>query len=215
MPADTDRFIVATFALWAGDFAFFEQLLREFSSPRSAPSLEDDLESPEDLIRATGALRLRQFRQKRGEFKRLAAEYLGQGFEIAERSLVLETKHLRGTIWRIGEREFSLQAYLKDLTWEEELFALARREAARNALPQRISQAETESPSLSPAEHSVQGSGATWTVIGNPFMQVELTDLGLVEVSVLWTESRLPESVEEIQHPLSQLLARLDEGTAH
>ena len=90
MPAETDKFIVATFALWAGDFAFCDELLREFSSTAQTPTTAEHIERPEDIMRSTGALRLRQLRQKRGEFRELAAEYAGQGVEVTDKPLTLK-----------------------------------------------------------------------------------------------------------------------------
>lgn len=215
MTAETDKFIVATFALWAGDFAFFERLLKEFSPPWNLRSPEGGVESPEDVIRATGALRLRQLWQKKGEFQKLIVEYRPQGIQIVEQPLTLQTRHLRATVWRTGEREFSMQAYLRDLAWEEELFARARREASRNRPPQRrfppgLSEAVGPAPERLPGK----ALGDSWTVAGNPFLQIELTDLGLLDVSALWTELELPESGESITRPLFELLRVLDEPAA-
>src|SRR6266478_2226201 len=109
MAVETDGFVIATFALWAGDFSYCEQLLREFSPPHDTPPIDDTAQSPEDFIRATGALRLRQLWQKRGEFKQFAAEFYDAGYQIADNPTVLETKHLRATVWRTAEREFLLQ----------------------------------------------------------------------------------------------------------
>ena len=129
MGVDTDNFIVATFALWAGDFKYAETLLSRYSN---APALNGLVESPDDLIRRTGALRLRQLRQKKGEFKLLAAEN-GVRNPVQANPTVLETKHLRGAVWRIDAREFDLRAYLKDLSWEEHLLDLAQNEASTQA----------------------------------------------------------------------------------
>ncbi len=210
MTAETDKFIIASFALWAGDFEFLEELLREFSPPQDTPSLQDRVESPVDIIRAAGALRLRQLWQKRGEFKKLIADYRMQGSEIVEQPDPLETLHLRATLWRVGEREFSMRAFLKDLAWQEELFGRAGREARRNRPP------SPPTTALEPVRHpreegSVTGLSVAWTVVGNPFMQVKLTDLGLLEVSALWIEPRLPETAEDVRTPLLQLLKTLDE----
>src|SRR5215510_6748589 len=109
MAADTDKFIVAMFALWAGDFSYCDKLLREFSPPRRSPRNETEAHSPEDFIRISGALRLRQLWQKRGEFKKLASHYNRAGFEVTDEPNVLETKHLRATVWRVSEREFVMQ----------------------------------------------------------------------------------------------------------
>ena len=122
MPAETDKFIIASFALWAGDFEYCEKLLRAYSNPSDVAPIEDGAEIPEDFIRATGALRLRQLWQKRGEFKKLTKEYGNQGVEITDKPTILETKHLRATLWRTGAREFMMQGYLKELSWQEGLF---------------------------------------------------------------------------------------------
>ena len=209
MTAETDKFIVATFALWAGDFAFFERLLNEFSPPRSSPSLEGGVESPEAIIRAIGALRLRQLWQKRSEFEKLATENSVQDFRIVEQPLTMETQHLRATVWRTGERGFSLQAYLKDVGWQEELFGRARREASKYDKTRVASAAPGSEPP--PRDAPGRGLGAAWTVVGNPFLQVELTDLGLIDVSALWIKPRLPENAEQVKRPLLKLLQVLDE----
>src|SRR6185295_2430040 len=124
MSVDTDNFIVATFALWAGDFEYAETLLSRYSN---AAPLNGIVESPDELIRRTGALRLRQLRQKKGEFKLLAAEY-GLRNPVAANPTILVTNHLRGALWRMDARELDLRAYLTDLSWEENLLRLAHNE---------------------------------------------------------------------------------------
>lgn len=216
MPADTDNFIIAMFALWAGDFRYFDQLLKRFSSPWETPSTQEHPESPEDIIRTIGALRLRQLWQRRGEFKRFAAGYVIEGGELMEEPLILETRHLRSTVWRVDDREFLLQAYLKDLAWQDELFARARREAGTHEPPNRISDTKGEGPSWPfPVEDSLRGPGSAWTVFGNPFMQVELTDMGLLELSALWIEEILPVDREPIVAPLNAQLEILDPPPGH
>lgn len=214
MAAKTDNFIVASFALWAGDFAFFERMMKDFSRPRETPSIEKGTDSPEDIIRYVGALRLRQYWQKRGEFKKLAAEYEKQGLQVDEKPYVLETQHLRAAVWRINEREFSMYGYLSDLAWERELFERAQREASRNEpVKSTIPEVPGKFSNEFLVKDSVKGLGIAWTVIGNPFLQVELTDLGLIDVSAIWIEQRLPENAEAVTLPLLRLLRSLDEPT--
>lgn len=213
MPANTDKFVIATFALWAGDFDFFEQLLREFSPPRDSPPIDGHIESPEDLIKASGALRLRQLWQKRGEFKKLSQEYQRQGLELSDKPLILKTSHLRATVWRTSERAFSMQAYLTDLSWQDEFFARAQRQASAKKSPKYPS----VGPKYKPLEgeqmgEPITGAGASWSVVGNPFLQVDLTDMGLLVVSALWVEATLPENAEPITNRLVEVLWSLDES---
>jgi hypothetical protein len=210
MAAETDQFVIATFALWAGDFAYFERLVNEFSPPHHTPQIGDDVETPTDFIRATGARRLRQLWQKRGEFKRLT-----ENLEITDRAEVIESEHLRGTIWRIEEREFLMQAYLKDLSWAESLFNLARLNARSPD-----SQKEIRSPNLHPElewktadDEAYHSPGSSWIVIGNPFIRVQLTEMGLVDARALWVERLLPMQAAEVIRPFSNVLASLDSVT--
>lgn len=215
MAAETDKFVIATCALWAGDFAYFEELLQEFSPPHVTPPIDDGAKVPVDFIRATGALRLRQFWQKRGEFKKLAAELSRQGIDLTDKPAILETKHLRATVWRVGEREFQFQGYLTDLAWQEALFMNAHREAARTG-PLKAPLA----PPL-PAQSDLfkQGTeddmwkspGIGWVIPADLFIQVELTDLGLIEGMGLWVKPSLPREAEEVAAPFQRLLNALDE----
>jgi hypothetical protein len=215
MPAESDKYIVATFALWAGDFAFAETLLREFSPPRNTPSLEGGIEAPEDIMRATGVLRLRQLWQRRGEFQKYVAEYRSHGMELVEQPLVVRTEHLRGVVWRTGEREFQMQAYLVDLSWQDELFNRAHAEAGRHETARPSGRGTAAEPLELGREDIVgRGLGRAWTVTGHPFLQVEVTDLGLIDASMVWVEARLPERGEEIIGPFRGILNSLDEPAA-
>lgn len=211
MAADTDQFIIATFALWAGDFAYVERLLRDFSPPHEISSDVKDPKSPEDFIRATGALRLRQLWQKRGEFNSLAAECAKHGGEITDKAILLETTHLRAMLWRTGAREFSMQGYLKQLDWQQELFEQARKTASGHG-SFKDARPPTEAELLPTAflGEAMKPLGVAWVVARNPFIQIELSDLGLIEASGLWTAPQLPQSAEAIKAPFLQLLKELD-----
>jgi hypothetical protein len=198
MPAETDAFVIATFAMWAGDFVYAEELLRTFASRTSTTSFEH-AESPEDILRVSGRRRLHQLWQRRGEFRKLITEYPA----LREDPLIIVGKHVRGTVWRVSERSFEMYAYLTDLSWERELFARARVEFLKSQ-PVRSSD-EAEQRAL---EHA---PGIAWTTPGNPTMEIDITDLGQIEVRAVWVNRELPESVEQLRQPLAALITRLDE----
>jgi hypothetical protein len=72
MSEKTDRFIVATYALWAGDFKYAESLLRE-SLPLFTHGKAERL--PEEIFDRITKSRLGRIRRRRAEFKRLAADF--------------------------------------------------------------------------------------------------------------------------------------------
>ena len=205
MGVDTEDFITATFALWAGDFEYAEALLHQYSM---APPLDGEVESPEDLIRRTGALRLRQLRQKKGEFKLLAAQYPSR--ELKANPDVLETTHLRGALWRLEAREFNLRAYLKDLSWQQNMLRLAHKEAL---LHERVEERVDQSNyglGLRGEQQPQISLGASCTVTGSLLLRVQLSDLCLLEVNGVWTEHSLPISDHDIKQPFLKLLHALD-----
>jgi hypothetical protein len=209
MAAETDIFIIATYALWAGDFAYAEDLLQEYSPPHQTPAISrNGIESPEAILRAIGALRLRQLRQKRGEFRRLAAEQVRNGVELTGEPTILETKHLRSTLWRRDERTFVMRGYLKSLLWDRRLLECAHN-AAETASHFESKQSPTRDELLESAE-SHYPIGASWVIEGELFIQVEVTDLGQIEARGVWTRLRLPQDSEPVIGPFFNLLQSLD-----
>lgn len=206
MSAESDRFIIATFALWAGDVCYVEELF-ELLPQVAAPS------SDEEVIRQAGVRLLKQVRQKRKEFSRLAAEYARGDVELLDTPEILETTHLRAALWRTGERDFLLLGYLKNLLWQKQLLERARDQA-------RISESElrrlsTSGTSTGKADSRAKGDGygplgATWVVTGNPFLQVDVTDLGLLRASGIWTEAQLPAKSGEVTEAFRSLLNSLE-----
>jgi hypothetical protein len=212
MTAEVEKFIVATFALWAGDFLHFSKLLKEFSPPHRTERITNAIETPEDLIRAAGALRLRQFRQKRGEFRKLAAEHQRRDVSLGDVPLVLATNHLRAAIWRVEEREFNLYGYLTDPTWGNFLFKNARRAYAATRTRQSKGstpvQADLYESDLE--EGAKTSNGTHWVTAGPLFIRAQLTDLGLIEATGLWVEPQLPSDATMITAPFQNLLELLD-----
>jgi hypothetical protein len=209
MSAETDQFIVATFALWAGDFDYVESLLGQYSPPAKTSKISDVIESPEELIRRTGALRLRQIWQKKGEFKKLASAYSSRG-GFNSSPVIIETNNLRGALWRIGSREFHLHGYLTNLERQDEMIRLAHTEASRNELLEpQVSEGEANLFSRDD-DKPRRPLGVSWNVTGSPFLQARVSDLCLVQVNGIWTGSRLPENAEDIKSPFSSLLESID-----
>ena len=207
MTAETDRFVVASFALWAGDVGYMESLLAEIPRGRQTFQSMESIEDTEEIIRVAAMLRLRQLRQKRDEFNR-AAEDLGiSGVSLSDKPTVIATAHLRGTVWRTGVREISLQGYLTSLDWEADFFERV------GALSQPITDADiTAGDLLEPeiAGEPVKTIGGSWAIHGNPFIQVEVTDMGLIAADALWTEPMPPQEFDRIRRAFEALLQSLD-----
>lgn len=209
MAAETDTFVVASAALWAGDFYHFETLMRKFVSQRGPRSSREEMTDPEAIIITTGEIRLRQLWQKRGEFRKLANSQSRDGDILTDKPIILETVHLRATLWRTGAREFLMQGFLTDLGFGNRFFENARmvaKVAGGSATPSKLG--NWESP-------EVRGEvkmplGASWYVPGDLSIQVELTDMGLLEAAGMWTERNLPDDARLISGKFENVMLSLD-----
>lgn len=125
--------------------------------------------------------------------------------------LTVETRHLRGIIWRLGSREFQMYAYLTDLSWESNLFKKAKIFISKFG--------EEKLPPYPDSEEeahikSFMGSSGSWVVSGNPFFQVHISDLGLIEARGLWIKKELPKEAGQIKKAFGSILYNLDEKGA-
>ena len=131
-----------------------------------------------------------------------------QRFNLSSESLTLETRHLRGIIWRLGSREFQMYAYLTDLSWESNLFEKAKILISKFG--------EEKFPSYLGSERELHtkpflGNGGSFVFTGNPFFQIHISDLGLVEVHGLWIKKDPPKDADQIKKPFGSVLEKLDE----
>lgn len=208
MAAESDAFVIATYALWAGDLCYAAQLLEQYSPPhRTAPITREGIESPEAIIKATGALRLRQLRQKRGEFDWIARDQPQTDIKLTDTPTILTTKYLRACLWRRDEREFVMRGYLTDLRWERKLLSLAQTAASRERLAR---------PDVGQNEQYLQSVeaglplGGSWAVEGKLFIRVNVNDLAQIKAIGLWPHISLPAQASDVTRSFSAILDYLD-----
>jgi len=109
MTVQSHDLIVASFALWAGDWGYLDRLIEE-NLPKDKSEKRDGFE---DLFSRLKKSQLNRYKKKRDLF-------------IKERGLtkypILETDHIRSTIWYVSDFEYCMKGYLKDLSWERHFF---------------------------------------------------------------------------------------------
>lgn len=113
-----------------------------------------------------------------------------------------------------------MQGYLTELSWQDELFTHARRMADaaeqpidRAVAPRRGMFKAVDIIEAEEAGESYTGIGVAWVIAENPFIQVELTDLGLIEATGIWTARQLPSAAAAITSPFLKVLQELDVTT--
>lgn len=201
-----EPYIVARMALWAGDFDYCQELLADFC--KGYGTLPDAVAGPEELIQYAGALRLRQLRQKKGEFNRLQRLAEPRASRGVYQPTSIQVVHLRGVVWRRGAREFELRAYLTDLSWQDTLFDHVRK------LHDSVQEMNVGDEMQQDGDRrAYQRLGGNWSVTGNPFIQVQVSDLGLIRADALWTERVLPADAPSITRPFQVILEQLDSAT--
>jgi hypothetical protein len=106
-------FILAEQALWAGDVAFAEELLKRGESFREYRAQPSSIDGPLDLMSHISALRRHQIAQRRGERTRFRNS---NGVSSDERdrppTVLTEFQHIRGVLCSLSNREFILRAFV-------------------------------------------------------------------------------------------------------
>jgi hypothetical protein len=196
MAADTDVFVLSTYAAWAGDDNTFERLILELRPELHTSAMEERAEGATDIMRAVGAARLLRLRERRNEDD-------GGIREKVRRPFVLQTEHIRGVVWRMAEREFVLQAYLTDFAWQDELFRRAQEQL--HVVPGHV-EADKDHP-----QKIFRRLGSAWVLPGNPFVQVSVSDIGLIEAVAIWTDAVVDDRAgEAVLLSLRSVLLALD-----
>jgi hypothetical protein len=113
MSAESHDLIVASFALWAGDWAYLNTLIKRGSLDKNNKNSRHDFD---DFILRTNENQFNRYKKKRSLFLK------DKGLT---KYLILETDHIRSTIWYVSNFEYCMKGYLKDLTWEKDFFSFA------------------------------------------------------------------------------------------
>jgi hypothetical protein len=177
LAAFEDRFVVATFALWAGDFETARALLEQIEQGEPGDNAHRDVRS---TLAEVARFRLRQLELREQEFKDIQLS-LADGDNLSPVPVT-------------GERAFELFGFPTDLDWAEVLFS-------------RVAAITGGSPSSGDGKGPL---GGTWVYPGNPFVQVSVSDMGLVEASSLWTGEGAPPDFAPFRLAFRRLLDDLD-----
>jgi hypothetical protein len=111
MTVKPDFFTVASFALWAGDYRYLDEIIEKISRGEPESILEN---SPEAIIERIGRENLAEYKKKRDK------QTNNKSIKIDE---VFETDNLRAKIWQVSEFEYCLRGYLKSFENENKFFS--------------------------------------------------------------------------------------------
>jgi hypothetical protein len=111
MTVKPDFFTVASFALWAGDYRYLDEIIEKISKGEPESILEN---SPEAIIERIGRENLAEYKKKRDKHTN------NKSIKFDE---VFETDNLRAKIWQVSEFEYCLRGYLKTLNEENKFFS--------------------------------------------------------------------------------------------
>jgi hypothetical protein len=188
------QYIVARMAQWAGDFDYALTQYAAFATAAQDVDAHAEREydsTPEGIMREAARLRHQQITARIDEFKEFTRQ--AEIGELTYQPLIIATAHLRGAIWRLGLRWLQMRAYMFDLSWATELKARAQ------ALLQRYG-----------GIHGGTEGAGTWSLGGNPFVTVTLSDRCLIQADAHWASTNFPESADPFIRKFRRVLADLD-----
>jgi len=185
MTAQSHDVIVASFALWAGDWCYLDRLIEE-----NLIKIErEKKEGFDDLFSRLKKSQLNRYKKKRDLF-------------IKEKGLtkfpILETDHIRSTIWYVSDFEYCLKGYLKDLTWEKVF----------------IDQMHLTSALISPTENKMEKSrfSTVWRTGKNKNCITRIDDMGLIESNIYICNFDLKERQQCAKDHFKEVLMNFNDG---
>ena len=182
MAVKTNDWIIASFALWAGDWCYLERFIQKESQ-------KSNIEGIDDLISRMNENQINRYKRNLKQFKKEKG---------LKKYPVIETDHIRSTIWYVSNFEYCMRGYLTDLNNEDEFF----RHLGYLGYPDIFVESKTHFLPYT----SVINTGKN----GNCITRVD--EMGLIESSYLICESD-PEtrSTLSIEHFI-EILTKFDDG---
>jgi hypothetical protein len=224
MAADTEYCILASFAMWAGDFSRAKEFLvgledvqNFLSNMRHRPRFRFTPESPESYIYAAGAMRIRQMEKRHDRFLRKlrVARRLNPNLHTEPLFIASPKELLRASIWQFGRREFRLMAYPTDLKWGDELFvrtaAIRSSAVISRKLPPTLEK-HADIPIERERENMTWGEPVRIELTGDMLVEAEVSEMALITARGTWTKKELAMDKTEIVQPFQSLLNLLEAG---
>ena len=211
-----EAYLIGQFAFWAGDYSFAQQQYAAASRKDATAqrivqdSIHDDLlaekiEHPDDLLAFVAARRLARIEERKSDIEIASREFLGESQTLQIQPLILESTMLRGAVWQINERDFSMKAYVKALKSGKRVLTNAKA-AVRQRAGTRLS------PAPEPADEQIHSTDLfKWEEAGEIFLSVSVSGLMFIEVSAFWGMPNLPLSFEPARERLQSVLDELSE----
>jgi len=120
MTVISERLILASFASWAEDYEFLESIFKNRSDEKLKRNERDP---PVSLFQSIEKENFERFKEKQ--------RLLMDESSITQYS-VIQTEHIRATIWKITEFKYNMRGYLTDLGWGEIFFDKVARMLSHN-----------------------------------------------------------------------------------
>jgi hypothetical protein len=210
--ADTNAYIVARFAEWAGDLSYSRDLYAKVGRGEQYRLFREKFDRPTDVIGFVASLRAARLGEPIGERQTLAAKAFA--LEMADEITahvdplpLRATQNLRAVVHRVGQRDFEMRAYPSNLDYESRLYEMAQKFGTGSATSDGKRKADQE-------RKSYKSPGGEWVIEGVLFQQVTVSDFGLIKSDGRWTKEDLPRNAEEILAPFQRLLYTLDPSAA-
>ncbi|HEX8916269.1 MAG TPA: hypothetical protein VF796_28220 [Humisphaera sp.] len=211
--AETDAYIVARFAEWAGDLAYSRTLYAKVGRGEQYRLFPEKFDGPTDVIGFVSSLRAARLGEPTFEQSRALASKVFAVEREDEKSTVVEplplrpTANLRAVVHRVGVRDFEMRAYLSNPDYERRLFAMATKLGARQT-------ASADQGEATATKGAYVSPGGEWVIEGVLFQQVAVSDFGLIKSDGRWTKEEPPRDAGEVLAPFQKLLDALDPSVA-
>jgi hypothetical protein len=195
----SEAYITARQAWWAGDLVYCLRALTETGADGNDELASHDEYDPVRLLRWRAnqlyAQVLRGLKEERQP----------------DPAFIVETRHLRGAFHQASPRLFEFRAFMRDLTWDEELFRRATMVAGRYGRQVAAPSAKYQEEEENAGTINFDDPELSWLEIRDHMLvEVSISEFALLRAQLTWTSHVPPADVERIHLAFLNVLRSLE-----
>jgi len=117
MTFNVEKYVMLTYARWARDFQYYDELYKDIKKPQERANLKDIGTDKDFPVKLVEILLDEQYENFSQNFQKVFG--IQANIELFEKETVLKKTHIRATIWKQSGNKIILRGYFTDFKYQE------------------------------------------------------------------------------------------------
>jgi len=204
MTFNIEKYVILTYARWARDFQYYNELYHELKKPQEKINSNESREIKDDgfPIQLVESLLDEQYEKFQTNFQKIFLQMdsrIQVNDTLFEKFTVLRKTHLRATIWKRSGTEITLRGYLTDLSYLGKF------------IDNTVEEIKKQNFKIISIKNAINAKKKImWKTEEQLCIILKLNKLGFLEIEMISCDLDLLIEKNEIYNLLNDLLSKLD-----